>query len=117
MTYNNFLQIEDFKLPKIVHLKYINRELLYFGTNHSNSIKDKLFAIIEKKISDFRPNFIFHEGNSDWPIFKDRDSTISISGESGHIIQLAKENNIEYETIESDESSEYQYPLKKYDLS
>ena len=115
MTYNKFSIIEDLDLPKIVQLKSNNKELLYFGTYHSNTMNDILFPTIERKFETFRPDFVLHEGNN-WPIYKDRDSTIAVSGEPGFIMQLSHERGIEYATIEPTEKDEYAYVIKKHGL-
>ena len=117
MSYKEFSEIDNFNLPKILHLNSANREVLYFGTYHSNSVNDSLFTLIEQRFTQFDPTFILHEGGSNWPIFKDRDSTVAQSGEPGFIIHLAKENNIPFESIEPEEELEYGYLLNKFELN
>lgn len=116
MSYEEFSQIEKLELPVIVHLKSDGKQILYFGSYHSNLINDSLFSLIERKFNDFQPDFVLHEGDDDWPIFKNKDSTIVISGEPGYIIQLSQENEVDYATIEPEEKNEYEYLLKTYDL-
>jgi len=116
MSYQEFSMVKELKLPQILNLKSSEKEILYFGTYHSNSISDSLFLRIKKEFKEFQPNFVLHEGGNDWPIYKNKDSTVLISGEPGYIIQLSQDNKIKYSTIEPKAKDEYEYLLKRYSL-
>jgi hypothetical protein len=103
------------QLPKILRLSINDKQLLYFGTYHSNNPKDTLFELIQIEFQNFEPDFVLHEGNN-WSVYSDSDSTISFSGEPGFVMLLSKKYDVKYESIEPKEDDEYKAMLKDYGL-
>ena len=116
MSYEEFSSIENIELPQVLLLESESKKLLYFGSYHSNEKTDTIFHLIRDEWNRFEPDFVLHEGGSNWPIYKDIDSTILISGEPGFIIQLSKEQNVQFASIEAPEEEEYQHLLEKYEF-
>lgn len=116
MKYSDFSKLTEVALPKILYLESKKKSLLYVGTYHSNDKKDSLFSFIQQRLEKFQPDYVFHEGGRNWPIYDNIDSTKSISGEPGFIIQLCQSSNIKYSSIEPNENQEYEFLLSRYQL-
>ncbi|MEM9051182.1 MAG: hypothetical protein AAGC47_03930 [Bacteroidota bacterium] len=116
MSYEKFSSLDEYQLPKILELASHEKELVYFGTYHSNDPTDSLFDFIRARIDSLDPDYVLHEGGDNWPIYPKVDSTISVSGEPGFIIQHCQEKEIEYSSIEPPASAEYARLLELYDL-
>ncbi len=116
MPYSEFAKMDELGLPRILHLKSDSKELLYIGTYHSNNQEDSIFLIINQYLDEFNPDFVFHEGSSNWPIYADPDSTILFSGEPGFLIQAAQNRGIPYQSIEPKAKDEYGFLLESFDF-
>lgn len=116
MGYDEFAALGTVRLPQKLYLASKGKELLYFGTYHSNNPKDSLFLTIKEEFMKFQPDYVLYEGGN-WPIFNDPDSTVLVSGEPGFVISLCQKSQKENRSIEPNEEDEYKFLLRKHEFN
>lgn len=113
LRYEDYLK-KEIHLPYILDLKNKTKHLVYYGAAHSFDPADTMFADIEKRFHNLKPDIVFNEGGDDWPVINHRDSTIRLTGDPGFIRYLCRKNNVPVKSIEPPDSFEYKHLLTKY---
>jgi hypothetical protein len=69
--------------PYVLHFKAGKKSLLVIGTEHSSDTANKMFAIIEKRFSQFSPQIIINEGGNLIKTYPDKNTAIAEDDELG----------------------------------
>jgi len=98
-------------------------ELMYFGARHSRSAEDTMFQDIQSKFDTFEPDIVLVEGMTDlekqkdqivgWLRTQSNKDVIDKMGESGFVLKLAAEKNIDFISPEPDSQEEAQALLEQ----
>jgi len=111
MSASEYQDVEH-KVPYVYKLEDESGEIGYFGSPHVNNPEDEVFSEIEQTFGQTRPDIVLVENMppGDTEDIRQnartysREEVIRGLGESGFVIQLAAQNNIEFDSPEpSDE--------------
>lgn len=122
MSFEEYAKIEH-EVPYVYELKQGDREVLYFGVDHSNDISNPQFNEIQKKFNEIKPDVVFVEGFDSLAEKKEKavehiskntieDLTKSF-GESGFVLKLAVSSGADFDSPEPKFKTEIEYLLKK----
>ncbi len=100
-----------------------NKKITYFGSSHINKIEDPLFGKIRESFNETKPQIVYVEGmnsiNKRKEEVKSFLNTLSLEdvvekyGESGFALNLAIDNNLDFESPEPDFNIEIEKILEK----
>ncbi len=99
-----------------------NKNILYFGSEHTNKVGDPMFEQISQSFAKAKPQIVYVEGmnsinnrkNEIRNIGKDMSIDEAISyGESTYTLKLAVDANVDFESPEPDFKQEIQHILKQ----
>lgn len=115
--------------PYIFDLKKGNKELFYFGANHTSDPNDPMFARIKEKFAELQPDSVFVEGMEQLEVLKNdpekwtagvsyfkslsEEDVIRKYGEPGFGLKLAIEAGVEFYSPEPKTSEEIKNLLEK----
>lgn len=81
------------------HIKESNKEVLYYGSVHSNDTTDVMFNDIEKSFQEFMPEMVLIEGGYNSSSYSTKNEAIQ-NGEMAFMSYLADQHNVEKQNIE-----------------
>ena len=109
MSFEEYAKIEH-ETPYVYELKKGDKELAYFGAEHSNDISNPQFERLQKKFEEIKPDIVFVEG-IDWlderkDFARTRIEETSIEdlttglGEPGYALKLAVDAGADFSSPE-----------------
>ncbi|MES2416136.1 MAG: hypothetical protein V4504_00315 [Patescibacteria group bacterium] len=102
----------------VFHYKNKDKEILFFGTAHTNKPEDPLFIDIEKKFKEIKPDIVYVEGWESlntkrdyvYEVIKNKSiNELKLKGEPHFILKLAIDADIDFESPEPSFRKEIDY--------
>lgn len=110
---NEYEKATKIKGVEVLEIKKNDKLLLFYGSRHSNDIKDPMFEEIKKYFIETQPQIVLVEGDANANTYLTLREAIE-NGESAFVTYLAQNSEIQVESIEPSIETQISHLVKNY---